>query len=83
MAQVTISLYGAMRAYDTGAPMIMQISDGANRDELRSAITEFLQITDIELFASCALADENQIIGADYCVSGDLKISILPPVCGG
>lgn len=83
MAQITLSLYGAMRVYENGAPLVFEIKEGANRDELRAAISDFLNITNTEIFETCALATDNEIIGSEFLILGDFEISILPPVCGG
>ncbi len=83
MAKVTLSLYGAMRVYENGAPLAFEIEDGADRAELRNAIIAYLKISEEEVFETCALATDQEIIGSDYLVSGDVEISILPPVCGG
>ncbi len=83
MAQITLSLFGAMREYEKDSPLVFDIKSGANRDELRNEIARFLEISNTNIFDTCALATDDEIIGSDFCVTKDIKIAILPPVCGG
>lgn len=86
--KVEISLYGAFRAFNDGAPIVFDAPKGARLREIKASFLIALKKiapegVDEELLKVSALADENEIIGADYLLHQNVSLAILPPVSGG
>lgn len=88
MIKVEISLFGIFRKFDNGEPLIMEVPQGSNLFKVRQSLRVELmkRYPDFNyqiLIDESALANEYEILPIDYRLEKDLKLAILPPVCGG
>ena len=85
---VEISLFGSFRKFDNGQPVILFLPQGANLNTIRSGLSKELaarypEFNQQALIDESALADEREILSDTYCLERNVKLAILPPVCGG
>lgn len=78
---LTVTLFGALRGEDNGAPLALALPHGATLAEARRALKAALHHH--PLVEDSALADETQILPEDTVFERDTILAILPPVCGG
>jgi molybdopterin synthase sulfur carrier subunit len=88
MINVEISLFGAFRAFDNGTPIILQLPVGTSLQETKQAlgtelIRRFPDFKQDKLLEQSPLANEREILRADYILSKNEDLVILPPVSGG
>lgn len=76
---VRLECFGALRDHSDGKDILVQIKKGATLKELRQILAS--QIGNL-VFES-ALADQSQILSDEFVLDKDIKLFILPPVCGG
>ena len=85
---LTISLFGAFRAFAAGAPFIIEVQHGATLIQARQALKQALKqrhpdFSNDALVDESALADEKEILSESATFTHDASLAILPPVCGG
>ncbi len=85
---VEINLFGSFRKFDNGQPIILFLPQGANLNNIRNGLSTELtarypEFNQQALINESAIADEREILGDTYCLERDVKLAILPPVCGG
>ena len=88
MIDIEISLFGAFRQFDNGTPIVLQLPLGANlqavKQSLQSELTSrFPNFSQIKLLEQSPLANEKEILHADYVCTKNENLVILPPVSGG
>ncbi len=88
MITLTFCLFGALRQFDAGAPLILKLTEGANIAEVQHALctelaTRHPNFNQQALVAESAIANETEILRGDYHFTHDAQLAILPPVCGG
>ncbi len=88
MINVEISLFGAFRQFDNGTPIILQLPVGTNLQETKQAlgaeiVRRFPEFKQEKLLEQSPLANESEILRADYILNKNENLVILPPVSGG
>lgn len=85
---VEITLFGSFRKFDNGTPVILNLPQGTNLNTIRNGLLAELtkrypDFNQQSLIDESALADEKQILDDSYIINQDVRLAILPPVCGG
>jgi molybdopterin converting factor small subunit len=88
MINIDVSLFGAFREFDKGHPLHVTLPSGSNISALKQAIRIELEKRNPALslktpLEEAALASDSMILPDDYCLTQNLTLAILPPVCGG
>jgi molybdopterin converting factor small subunit len=83
MITVTIDLFGAFRRYEATSSIAVTLAPEATLADVRSALAERWPADAVALLASAAFADDHRIHAEHEAFRGDVRVAILPPVCGG
>jgi len=86
--ELTISLYGAFRAYADGRMMRLTVPIGTTVGELRTLLDRDLRarhpdFTDSNLMTCSVFADDQDILRDHAILADGTSIAVLPPICGG
>lgn len=83
MSEIIISmrLFGAFRKY--GETVNFGIRAGSRVAAVKEALGNVLGEQARGLIRDSVLANDETILPGDYIFNQDVKLSILPPVCGG
>ncbi len=85
---LTISMFGAFRAFSGRGPFVIEVPHGATLTQVRLAVKQELkqhnaEFSNYALVDESALADEKAILHEDAIFTCNATLAILPPVCGG
>jgi len=85
---LTISMFGAFRAFSGKEAFVIEVPHGATLAQVRLALKQELKQRNPEfgndaLVDESALADEKEILPESAIFTHDVSLAILPPVCGG
>lgn len=78
---VTMRLYGAFRQYQDS--ISLTVPSGSKIAAIKEALAQALGPQARNLIADSVIANDSTILPAGFAANTDLKLSILPPVCGG
>ena len=78
---ITMRLYGAFRQYQDS--ISLTVPSGSGIIEIKDALGQALGPQARNLVADSVIADDSTILSPNFVADTDLKLSILPPVCGG
>jgi molybdopterin converting factor small subunit len=78
---ITVRLFGAFRPY--GERVNFKMPSGSTAQDVKERLAAELKLENAALVNDSALANDNEIIGADAVFTQDSHLAILPPVCGG
>ncbi|MBI4031565.1 MAG: MoaD/ThiS family protein [Proteobacteria bacterium] len=81
MIAINVKLFGAFRKYGDKASFTMP--SGASVRDVKERLAQELKGVDPLLIDDSAIANDNDIVGADFVFTKDSDLAILPPVCGG
>lgn len=81
MIAINIKLFGAFRKH--GDKVSFTFPSGASVQDVKERLAQELKGADPALINDSAIANDNEIIGADAVFTEDSELAILPPVCGG
>lgn len=81
MIAINMKLFGAFRKY--GDKIIFTVPSGASVRDVKERLARELKGADPALINDSAIANDNEVIGADFVFTKDCDLAILPPVCGG
>lgn len=86
--ELTLSLYGAFRAYTNGQTMRLTVPSGTTVGELRALLERDLQcrhpgFNGNDLVSCSVFADERDILRDQAILADGTSIAVLPPICGG
>lgn len=81
MITITMRLFGAFRQY--GDTVEVSVRAGSPVATLKTALGNLLGDKSRPLIQDSVLADDTTILPGDYIFDKDVRLSILPPVCGG
>ena len=79
--KISVRLFGAFRKY--GETISFSAPSGSNVQAIKSLLAAALKLDDPALVNDSAIANDNEIVGADAVFTQDSQLAILPPVCGG
>tara|TARA_R110002124_G_scaffold69439_6_gene186747 strand:- start:1237 stop:1488 length:252 start_codon:yes stop_codon:yes gene_type:complete len=78
---IQIKLFGMFRK--NGQNMQLRLPAGSTIGTVKQQISLQLKDTDAALVFESVLANEETILPDGYVLENSMKLSILPPVCGG
>jgi molybdopterin converting factor small subunit len=79
--KINMRLFGAFRKY--GESVDFTVPKGSTAEAVKTRLAEVLALADPVLIRDSALANDNEIIDGAAVLTGDSRLAILPPVCGG
>ncbi|QQG37300.1 MAG: MoaD/ThiS family protein [Micavibrio aeruginosavorus] len=83
MKQVTVNvrLYGGFRKYKDSVDL--SIPAGTPVSAVKESLCQALGPQSRDLIMDSVVANDQTILPQGYVIEGDMRLSILPPVCGG
>ena len=78
---ITMRLFGIFRKY--GETVSFPAPSGSSVQDVKSLLAAALKLEDASLINDSAIANDNEVVGADAVFTRDSQLAILPPVCGG
>lgn len=79
--KITMKLFGAFRAYGDVAEFT--VAGGSSVAEIKKALVELIGERAQALVLDSAVANDETILDGAHVINHDVRLSILPPVCGG
>lgn len=74
-------LYGGFRKYRDNVEFSVPV--GTPVSDVKEALCQTLGPQSRELIMDSVVANDQTILPQGYVIEGDMRLSILPPVCGG
>lgn len=83
--QVKIRLFGAFRNFIEQPEVELAVPSGTSLADLKPALARHLQGGDRiqALLAESAFADEKRVLLDSETLAANVRLAVLPPVCGG
>jgi len=79
--KVYIKFFGSFKKFGHG--LKISVKEGSSILEIKKYLNYKLQAKDCNLVEDSVLANDHAILQDNFIVNEDIKLSILPPVCGG
>lgn len=76
---VQLQFFGALREHSNEREISVQLPRGATLRDLRLLLAPSFG----KLVFDSAFADQSHILSDEFILENDLKLFVLPPVCGG
>lgn len=81
LLSVTVKYFGGFR--EAGDEAVLVLEKGATLNDIKKALSVYLEEKFDGLIAVSALTDHEKILSEEFTVETSCELGILPPVCGG
>ncbi len=78
---ISLKLFGSFRKF--GQVLNLRVPTGSTILTVKEKISKTIDGQESELVFDSVLADNDAILPDTHILNEDIKLSILPPVCGG
>ncbi len=78
---IHMKLFGAFRKF--GDALDFSVPAGSTGAVIKKALSTLLKGSEASLVFDSVLANDNAILPDNHVFKSDVRLSILPPVCGG